>query len=197
MPLTIDAAPVAHVVKQETSVLHREVEEIMLPRLQQIRSLSDYARLLQMFYGFYRPLQQAIQLQLGPHELPDIAKRRTATLIEADLATLGYKAKSARGAALPEITTVPQAFGALYVLEGSTLGGKIIARMLAKNTHVPIPSTALNFFSGYGEETGPMWVAFLAVLNRQSDGTSIVAAANQTFLCLKQWMRSFYETTES
>lgn len=190
----MSAASVAQIVKNETAISHQEVEALMLPRLQQISSQQDYVRILQMFYGFYLPMEEAIHSRLTADEVPDIAERRTASLILQDLKTLGHENVPDRIATVPEIVTVPQAFGALYVLEGSTLGGKIIAKMLAKNNQVSLPQEALHFFLGYGEKTGPMWTSFVQVLNQQTDAASITAAANQTFLSLKHWMHSYYET---
>ena len=64
----------------------------------------------------------------------------------------------------------------------------MIAKMLMKNTSVSIRPETLHFFQGYKEETGKMWTSFLQVLNQQTETDTIVEAANQSFLHLKNWM---------
>lgn len=189
MPLTLASPTVAQVVKTETAVLHQEVEQLLIPRLSAIQSLKDYAAILQSFYTFYLPIEKAIQQQISSSLLLDIEKRRTANLIADDLAFLGVPVSKQYCDHLPEIKSIAQAFGAMYVLEGSTLGGKMIAKMLARNSAYSISSGALNFFQGYKEATGMMWTAFVNVLNQQTDTDTIVHAANETFYHLKSWLQ--------
>ncbi|HYO21904.1 MAG TPA: biliverdin-producing heme oxygenase [Flavisolibacter sp.] len=189
MPLALTTASVAQVVKKETAFLHQEVEELLLPKLNAIQSPEDYAAILQMFYGFFHPVEEAIQAYISAAILPDIAKRRTALLVVDNLAYLEKSINLLQCKALPQITDTAQAFGAMYVLEGATLGGRMISKMLAKNPALSLPPVALNFFSGYKEETGSMWTAFIEVLNRQKDADTIVHSANQTFYYLKNWMQ--------
>ena len=83
------------------------------------------------------------------------------------------------------------AIGALYVMEGSTLGGKQICRMIADNLNLP-DHTALSFFYGYGAGTGSRWKEFLRVLD-QFSGTDqepvIVEKANEVFLGFREWLK--------
>jgi heme oxygenase (biliverdin-IX-beta and delta-forming) len=126
MPLPLATATGAQVVKKETAFLHQEVEQILIRCLNEIKSLEDYAAILQCFYSYYLPIEQAIQQHVSSSILPDIEKRRTALLIADDLAFLGMPIDETTGAASPQIKSMAQAFGVLYVLEGSTLGGKMI-----------------------------------------------------------------------
>jgi heme oxygenase (biliverdin-IX-beta and delta-forming) len=193
MPLTISAAQIAQAVKQNTAALHAEVEAILVPKLNKIRSIEDYSAVLRLFYGYFHPLEQRILQYITPAVLPDIAERRTSHLIINDLAVLNARQEFLICSSLPQINNADQAFGALYVLEGSTLGGKVIAKMLAKNTSVAIPAEAMQFFNGYREETGRMWASFVNVLNQQKNEPEISAAANETFFYLKDWMQSLPE----
>lgn len=193
MPLTLSDASLAYLLKHETEALHQQVEASLLPRLQHIRSREEYGRLLRFFYGYFFPVEEAIQQHITPAHLPDIHKRRNAASLLTDLHNLGDDPVPELSRQLPVISNVAQAFGALYVLEGSTLGGRVIAKMLAKNTHYAIPADALHFFNGYGAETGKMWTGFLEALNKQPQGEAVIEAANQTFFYLKNWMHTFYE----
>jgi heme oxygenase len=59
-----------------------------------------------------------------------------------------------------------EALGMLYVLEGSTLGGRLILRTLARRG---IHDRRLAFLDPHGAETGARWRGFLAVLARELD----------------------------
>jgi len=63
------------------------------------------------------------------------------------------------GEFLPEIKNTAQAFGALYVIEGSTLGGQIIKKMVQKQLCME-GNNGLSFFDGYREATSDMWQVF-------------------------------------
>ena len=70
----------------------------------------------------------------------------------------------ARMSELPSIRSHQHALGALYVIEGSTLGGKIISKMISHQ----IPSTdghGLTFFNSYGDDTITMWERFKVILD--------------------------------
>ena len=192
MPLTTLTAPVAQIVKHRTTLLHEEVEQFFLPQLKGIQSVSDYAAILRMFYGFFQQVEEQIQAHIASVDLADIAQRRTASFVLQDLQALGIAEVPAKCTDLPLITNTSQAFGALYVLEGSTLGGRVITKMLSSHPHVSIPADALHFFSGYGEQTGKMWTGFVHVLNEQENAEAISAAACQTFLHLKHWMQECF-----
>jgi heme oxygenase (biliverdin-IX-beta and delta-forming) len=97
--------------------------------------------------------------------LPDIRRRRKASFLLDDLACLGFSTDQLPlSNFLPMIESEPEAWGALYVLEGSTPGGRGITKMLLKQC----PTLTLHdikFFNGYSDETGPMWVRFQKALN--------------------------------
>lgn len=183
---------VATALKQQTMHAHQALEDLLVPRLRQINTTADYARLLQTFYGFFSPLESLIEQYLSPQQLPDIKERRKASFLLNDIATLGYRTEHlATAAHLPFITSEAQAWGALYVLEGSTLGGRGITRMLLKQCpHLTLQH--LTFFNGYGEATGPMWLRFQEALNglecTESELVATVEAANDTFLNFKTWI---------
>lgn len=151
--------------------------------------MEQYVILLRSLYGFYAPLQDLIFRHVSPAHLPDVASRRSAALILDDLETLGEDTRNLeRCTSLPQVSNGSQAFGALYVLEGSSLGGRIISRMMKSKENLPLESGGLRFFEGYGKETGEKWKAFVEALNKQPEHAAIVAAANQTFQSFQNWM---------
>lgn len=183
---------VAAALKEKTMHAHEALEALLIPRLRQINSTAEYVRLLQTFYGFFSPLEGIIEQFLTIRQLPDIHGRRKAVFLLDDIAALGFSTEHlATTSHLPLITNEAQAWGALYVLEGSTLGGRGITRMLRKQCG-GLSLNHLTFFNGYGEATGPMWLRFQEALNgleyTDSELAATIQAANDTFLNFKTWI---------
>jgi heme oxygenase len=90
---------------------------------------------------------------------------------------------------------VASALGALYVIEGSNLGGRIIGRQVAKTLGVG-PGTGGSFYCGLtAEDARRRWRLLQEVLSQEIDtpGTPwepVVSAALTTFESLETWMRS-------
>jgi heme oxygenase (biliverdin-IX-beta and delta-forming) len=65
----------------------------------------------------------------------------------------------------PAIGTKAEAVGALYVVEGSTLGGRKILQALRCQG---VSTDDLHFLDPYGKETGARWRTFLRILERET-----------------------------
>ena len=180
---------IAEALKEQTAAQHQAAEDSLVPRISGIRSVADYASILHTFYGFFQPLSDLIRKHIHPDHLPDIHERRTSELIIRDLSTLNLPVNNLpRTTSLPDISSAAQAFGALYVMEGSTLGGRVIRKMLLQHPGLKLGEEALNFFDGYGSETGPRWLSFQKALNQQPDAGPIISAAKETFTHFKNWI---------
>lgn len=189
MPLIVDS--VAQVVKAHTSGSHALAESSLLSRLEAIRCKADYAAILKMFYGFFFPLHQNTRAYITPHHLEDIEERRLPSFILNDLESINFPSQHiASCKELPEVKNAAQAFGALYVMEGATLGGRIIAKMLLRNSNLNLTEENLSFFSGYKEATGTKWKAFQEALNQQFDQELLVNTAKETFLLFHNWINT-------
>jgi heme oxygenase (biliverdin-IX-beta and delta-forming) len=186
-------------LKEATRIPHAALEKSMVERLRQTDTPAAYAGLLRIFYGFYKPLEQLIDQFIDKDHLPDYERRRKSAAIINDLEQLGDARVGKLSNYLPVITNNSQAFGALYVLEGSTLGGRIICNMLKKNVRldnpgeqVSVPANAFSFFEGYGEATGQMWTTFKTKLDNyaadEARKLEIIDAATATFVNFKKWM---------
>ncbi|TXD71199.1 biliverdin-producing heme oxygenase, partial [Mitsuaria sp. TWR114] len=80
------------------------------------------------------------------------------------------------------------AFGSLYVLEGSALGGQVLTPMLLAR-HGLTPERGAAYFHGFGERTGAMWREFRQLADAQAganetDRDAACHAAVQTFQAL-------------
>lgn len=188
----VDTLTKMAVLKHSTKEAHVQTERVLIPYLKNISRNEDYIRILKIFYGFYRPVQHSIDCFINESNLPDKAKRRKAAWILDDLLLAGDSTTPEICASIPVLTNKAQAFGALYVLEGSTLGGEIIVQMLKKNTSLHLPPNAFSFFAAYGENNSSMWKDFGEHLENavtaEPELQAATDAANETFVKLKQWM---------
>ena len=178
-------------IKNQTEIEHKEVEDLLVPMLSSIKTKEDYIRILKIFYGFFFHVETQIKQYISSSYLSDINERRKSGWIKNDLQALNYEDQIKISSFLPNITNATEAFGALYVLEGSTLGGRMITKMLLKNKDIDL-AKSLSFFNGYNNETGPKWKLFLEAMNsysRENNATNeIIIAAKNTFTNLKKWI---------
>ncbi|WP_412469129.1 biliverdin-producing heme oxygenase [Pedobacter sp. KLB.chiD] len=168
-------------IKEATKVAHQNLEKQVVLKLKSIRNNADYADLLKHFYAYFSHIEETIKPYITESILPDYAERRNSAYIKADILELGSEISDLPDTTVPKIENAVQALGALYVLEGSIMGGSIIVKMLEKGG----VNQGISFFSGYGEATGKMWGNFIAVLNAQArteeEEKQAINAANQTF----------------
>lgn len=180
--------PVAASVKHFTAQAHMQLEEWILPKLTSIQTPDDYQQLLKSFYGYFKPVETLIEKHIDGTILEDIHQRRKADSIINDLQDSDNIPTCTD---LPAIDNTAKAIGAMYVLEGSTLGGRGITKMLLKNCSF-IEATHLHFFNGYGEATGKMWTSFQTFLNEYDYDDKgleeMLRSANDTFICFKNWI---------
>ena len=156
-------------------------------------TLENYATYLKKLYGFVKPYEDKVFGLLGSN-LPDIEERRKTAWIESDLRALGYNAEQIAALPVydyPNPTSVAQAFGAMYVLEGSTLGGSIIYKRLNHLIQVDKDHNG-RYFTAYGDSSGLKWKEFIKVFaestvadNAQSE---TIDSAVATFTAMDNWL---------
>jgi heme oxygenase len=183
------------ILKQNTSEFHNALESKLRVLLGRGLTLNRYAAMQKKFYGFYAPIEARL-FSIRGWDDPELklTSRLKVPLLVGDLVCLSVDpAEIARlpfCVALPRLKTVPEALGCLYVLEGSTLGGRVITALLKKA--LPLDqSRGCSFFNSYGNEVGLMWSSFLGILERHcetyDDGDVVVRSACQTFASLDRW----------
>lgn len=178
-------------LKEATKTSHADLEKMMIGRIRSTRTRSDYVRLLELFYGFFKPVEEKIEAHIDRGYITDYDTRRKSDAILSDIGGSQEIADIRLCQDLPLIDGTPASLGAMYVLEGSTLGGKFISKMLSDNMGDQSPST-FSFFNSYGEFIQPKWAAFKEKLNNYAAGQSqeeqIIKAANDTFVKFKHWI---------
>jgi heme oxygenase (biliverdin-IX-beta and delta-forming) len=186
-------------LKESTKEFHRSVESKLQSLMRDDLSMATYKAILSRFYGFYFSIESQLKLIAGLDDAGlEIARRYKVPLLIFDLELLGYSTKQIdqlpKCHDLPILGSIPEALGYLYVVEGSTLGGKIIMSHLMKI----MPSAniqAMRFFNSYGTDVGAMWTTFLTVLDRHcnefNDSDVVIDSACQTFILLDRWLYDF------
>ena len=188
------ASPLRQQLKHETADLHRRLE-IDLGLLESELSLDRYRRVLEVFFGFYAPIEAGLALVASASPPLGLPLRARTALIEGDLLSLGLSRREIadlpRCAELPPLSCPEELAGCLYVLEGACLGGQVIAPALRERLGVAKGSGA-SFFIGDAEGTPARWSLFLAWLEglaRAGSATAeIVASARATFLAFARWV---------
>lgn len=179
-----------------TALLHVALEK-RLPFFSERLDADWYRRLLRAYYGFYAPMEAALyESDLIPEGFDRVMRVKTPTLMN-DLHALGLNAPAInalpRCANLPPLATPAACLGALYVLEGATLGGQVLRREMAQRLGLDADNGGA-FLNVYGTETGRRWKDFLDYLGRMPlDAPArqdAVDAARSTFSCFEQWLDS-------
>jgi heme oxygenase len=181
-------------LRTATAEVHRSLEarlDLLSPQL----SLERYQRLLLGFYGYYAAIEPRLVglARKTRVSLPIVAR---AGLLEQDLLSLGMRAEAIAGAPrcadLPALLDREHLAGCLYVLEGSRLGARVIARFVEE--HLGLTRLrGCSFFADEGQETSRRWTEVLRWLEGHADEASvdqrqIVSSAAETFRSLERWL---------
>jgi len=181
-------------LREETAPAHRALEA-RVDLDSRLASLESFAALLAALCPFYRMLEGLLARCPGWERLDppvDLRARRKTHLLTGDLHALG--SRPAAGEPMPpRLHGLAGALGALYVVEGSTLGGAIVARLAVDRLGLA-PGRGLAFFTSYGRRRGERWKAFQHSLS-DFDGRASVAerddvvrGARATFAAMDRWL---------
>jgi heme oxygenase (biliverdin-IX-beta and delta-forming) len=178
-------------LKRETASAHARIErELDLPR--RIGSAVSYRRLLERFHGFHAEWEARARRFLAAE--PIFAGRWKTALLEADLRTLGMDESAIAGLArcspLMRLSHPADAWGAAYVVEGSTLGGAVIAKAVRRHLGFTA-DRGCAYFAGYGRHSAARWRIFtekLDLLASPEIDERVIASALATFERMRTWL---------
>ena len=194
-PTRPKASPLRPRLKHETAKLHDHLDA-QLPLLDPHLSIGRYRDVLEVFLGFYAPLEANLarlaSSAVSPFGLP---LRLRTELIERDLLALGASprqvAELPRCTDLPRLSCLEDFAGCLYVLEGACLGGQVIAPALQRRLGLD-RDTGASFFIGDAEATPARWNRVVGWLESLPSAGAriedIVASACATFSALIEWV---------
>ena len=193
-------------LREDTRREHEATEGAM-PLMEPGLTLDSYKALLRTLLPILRGWETWSAEHAPGNLKPLLTARRRSHLLERDLRSLGDPNPMAPDGFIPidwaSVThpglhnaspleqTRREAFeagflGALYVLEGSTLGGRMIARHLQ-------PAFAFQegkgdaYFRGHGEQTGALWREITAAIAAVPEEYSpdLIEAAKRTFAAFR------------
>ena len=177
-------------LRVETRGEHEAVERV-LNLMDTALSAEAYRQRLAQFYGFYCPLEAALHSRCTGQLASLLPRLNKTALLSQDLQRLHFKVEDLPLCRqLPPIQTEAAVLGCLYVMEGATLGGRLITQHVQATFGI-MPSTGGSFFEGYGADTGKMWQGMRQLLLSCAVDTptenAIVANAIATFASLRGW----------
>ncbi|MEQ1764588.1 MAG: biliverdin-producing heme oxygenase [Pyrinomonadaceae bacterium] len=176
-------------LKESTRQQHEDVEGAV-DVMSKLFSLDDYKRMIGKFHSFYSAYEPTLPYAELKEAGFDYDQRRKLPSLEADAKALGLE-KGSIFDDLPDVSSLPKAFGSIYVIEGSTLGGQVISRHLKEQLGLT-PENGGAFFASYGPMVGPMWKQFGEAITAYSgagaNDDEIVGAAVQTFDSINKCM---------
>ena len=174
-------------LKELTKETHQRVEQNSRI-LKADFTREDYCRHLQGVYAFHRSWEVLCRETELPKSFREMLARRQKTAwLKQDLEELlgggDWDKLAFPMIKISDPMSCPLFFGRFYVVEGSMLGGQVIAKHLKAKLGLSEES-GLRFYSGYGERTGEMWQetkGFIESQLRPTEVTSAARAANEMF----------------
>lgn len=155
-------------------------------------SVREYLNTLERMYGFIHTWELLAE-NLAPSDLlPLVQARARRDLLWVDIAGLQGNPPLPVTAPMPAVTSRSKLLGALYVMEGSRLGGQLLARHVESVLDLR-DGLGTAYFRGFGDRTGSMWKELLQVLETEIPDTEAelaIATARQMFQAFGGWMRS-------
>lgn len=173
-------------LREKTSGYHHKLEETALSQviLSEGITIGAYIDYLKVMYVFTQPFEETF-FPLAKRFFPDIHGRERADFLKNDLLKLGVAPSELDEADFVsfEVRDIEEIAGAIYVMEGSSLGGRVIFKHVHKTLGLS-EDTGASYFYGYGSETGKMWTSFLDALwdfTAQHSQQKVIEGAVKTF----------------
>jgi heme oxygenase (biliverdin-IX-beta and delta-forming) len=171
----------------QTAEAHRRVEHLLATG-RWFHNLKDYGLLLARLHVLHRHIETSMVPISKQFLTLDLTGRNRTALITADMASLDVALPLGLDIVPLPIRTASDALGALYVTEGSTLGGPTIARLLRCRLGLT-SATGASSFHPYGADTADRWTSFCDFLCAwPGDQRSVIEAAGATFRCYEAWV---------
>jgi heme oxygenase len=181
------------VLKEATKTNHDELETLMFVNeiMSGTLSLHQYQQILTTNYIVHKAFEDFLfeNLSMDLAQQLDISYRHKLAALRADMQELNIN--------LPEDNILEDVIfekddasilGALYVMEGATLGGSVIVKKLQTNPQLNNLGLNFNYYGAYGDQLMPRWKTFCEVLNQQpeSDYQKALLGARKMFYCMAQ-----------
>lgn len=190
-------------LKSETSDLHSHAESRNLQRAIASGEVDQtiFSAYIGQLYHVHNSLESALENSRDKHaalkslatadrmRIPDLDRDLAFYGVDRDQIDAGNAARHF-AAKVQEINALdPVALlGALYVLEGSTNGGRFLARALRRSWD--LDGDGLAYFDPYGDEQPQMWAAFRRDMDEASfdanQEEAMIEMAKATFIAIAE-----------
>ncbi len=182
---------IANLLRTETAENHKTLESLMFVNeiMNNSLSIDQYKKLLTINYIIHQRLENELANML---DSAIAAQLEMKDRLKLNALTKDLDYWNINSLTLPELAfelfvpekNTAEVLGALYVLEGATLGGNVIKRHILANPNFKNHENGLNYYGVYGAELSTKWKNFVGVLNErveEADYQRCINSANKTF----------------
>jgi heme oxygenase len=181
-------------LRKQTASSHQKLEDNSLSKalLEEAVSVADYQHYLSALYGITVGCEEML-FPVVEDVVPDINRRYRSELIVNDLLATGFSKEQIAALPVYKFTSksASEAMGAIYVIEGSTLGGRVLYKHINKKLAFSAENGA-SYFWGYGDQTGSMWKSFISHFTQfaleSGQSAEIINSAIHTFTIIDNWL---------
>ena len=177
-------------LRQETLPDHNLAEQ-SVPLMDESLSRNTYISCLRKLHGMVASWEEWAAPNAPSWIQPLLAPRRRGHFLSLDLRWFGAEDPGEARPTLPEMSDSTSLLGAMYVMEGSTLGGQLIARHVERVLGLSAGQGDA-YFRGHNEQTGRLWKEFCTMLQAKvpdSETDAVIAGAKAMFRVFGSWMR--------
>ncbi|MES2447206.1 MAG: biliverdin-producing heme oxygenase [Bacteroidota bacterium] len=175
-------------LKAHTQSLHNELEQQMFVNqiMQKTLNIEQYKQLVSCNYLVHWHHEDEIfdKLSIEIADKIGVHKRKKLHSLSLDVDQVGLKKQQLEQINITKLALKNEyaALGAMYVLEGATLGGSVIIKQLRLNPNFP-ETFNFSYYGIYYKELIPNWQEFLSHLNALPAGRhdDVLAGAEQMF----------------
>ncbi|RZJ51561.1 MAG: hypothetical protein EOO19_00235 [Chryseobacterium sp.] len=164
-PTSIISSDFLNDLKTQTADSHKKLERLPVSAsiLSPDMKIEDYIHYLSLMHDVHESTENVI-FPLLIDTIDDLEQRKKKQLIEQDLKFLDYNKTISTNVFQVTDSSIAFALGILYVIEGSTLGGRFILKNVSTNPKLS-GDHGISYFNGYGDKTGSYWKNFLNMLS--------------------------------
>jgi heme oxygenase (biliverdin-IX-beta and delta-forming) len=177
-------------LRRETLPDHNAVEQ-SVPLMNEELDVGTYVSYLLKLHGMIAAWEEWAARNAPVWIQPLLAARQRGQLLMLDLTWFGAASCGEARPTLPAMTDAAGLLGAMYVMEGSTLGGQLIARHVERVLGLTA-GQGNAYFRGHNERTGQLWKELCDALRTKvpaCETDAVIAAAKAMFAVFGSWMR--------
>jgi heme oxygenase len=164
------AGPALQALRAATASRHAAIEGVL--QLSPSADLQRFAAALQVFEAFLREWEPLAARALPAAMRPWFAAHRRGHLATQDVQRLGLAPVDLGALAVLPLPSPAAALGSVYVIEGSALGGTLIAKAMSERFSIGTANGAA-FFGARGSATARIWREFCAQLEVELAGDAV------------------------